>query len=204
MGEILIINGSPRAPRSNSKQYAELFQKYCNMHTAYCPISKTNHNELCAKMEKASDVLFVFPLYADSLPVPLLHFLKHLEAYLPKHKPTISVLINCGFLEYQQNNAAVDMMKLFCKQNGYPFGSVLKIGSGEAILSTPFRILVQRKIKQLAASIAKNADRTLHITMPIPKKAFVKASTKFWIAYGKRNGCTKEEMETMQIEAKHQ
>ena len=67
----------------------------------------------------------------------------------------MSVLINCGFLEPQQNEMAVEMMRLFCRQNHYPFGSVLKIGSGEAILDSPFRFLAVRKIRRFADSIAK-------------------------------------------------
>lgn len=40
----------------------------------YCPLTKTNHSELLAKMDGISDLLFVFPLYADALPVSLLPF----------------------------------------------------------------------------------------------------------------------------------
>ena len=201
MEKILILNGSPRAPRSNSKSYAELFMKNYKKNADYYNISKTNHDELCAKMEQYSDVLFVFPLYADSLPVTLLNYLKNLEINAPKNKPIVSVLINCGFFEYQQNDTAVEMMKLFCRKNGYTFGSALKIGSGEAILSTPFKIFVQIKIKALANSIVSKKYKTLSTTMPISKKTFIKASTKYWIDYGKKNGCRKEEMDTMQIES---
>ncbi len=28
MGRVIIINGSPRAPRSNSKEYGEIFSSY--------------------------------------------------------------------------------------------------------------------------------------------------------------------------------
>ena len=117
MGSILILNGSPRPPRSNSKRYAKLFMDCCQ--ADYCDITKANHQALCAKMERYSDLVFVFPLYADGLPVTLLNFLKALETHPPQHKPTVSVLINCGFLEYTQNDVAVNMMALFCKQNGY-------------------------------------------------------------------------------------
>lgn len=84
--------------------------------------------------------LFVFPLYADSIPVTLLNFLKTMEVNPPQKRPVISVVINCGFMEPQQNDIAIKMLQLYCKKNNYPFGSVLKIGSGEAILNTPFRI----------------------------------------------------------------
>ena len=68
MGKILILNGSPRAPRSNSKQYAELFVGASQAETAYFNITRTNHLELCRTMEEFTDVLFVFPLYADGIP----------------------------------------------------------------------------------------------------------------------------------------
>lgn len=201
MGKILILNGSPRAPRSNSKQYAELFAGVSRAETAYFNITRTNHLELCRKLEEVTDVLFVFPLYADGIPTTLLQFLKNLEANPPQSKPTVSVLINCGFLEPEQNNVAVEMMGLFCEQNGYALGSVLKIGSGEAILTTPFRGMVRRKLRKLAEAMETGSSQTFQVTMPLPKWMFLKASTTYWSNYGKRNGLTREQMATMEIEA---
>lgn len=76
MAEILIFNASPRAPRSNSRLYAEIFTKVCRIKTEYFNITKTNHIELCGKVNGFSDLLFVFPLYADGIPATLLNFLK--------------------------------------------------------------------------------------------------------------------------------
>ena len=200
MGKIMIVNASPRAPKSNSKQYAELFSKCCRLETEYFYITKANQLELCRFMEQFSDVLFVFPLYVDGIPSTLLDFLKTMEKNSPKKKPVISILINCGFIEPEQNNVAIKIIRLYCKQNGYPFGSILKIGSGEAILATPFRILVKSKIKKFAASISARNNQNLQVTMPISKTMFVKASTAYWERCGKKNGVTKEEMATVQIE----
>lgn len=204
MGKILMINASPRAPKSNSKQYAALFAKVCPWQTQYMNLTRTNHLEVCRAADEASDVLFVFPLYADGIPVTLLNFLKAWEEYGPRHKPTLSVLINCGFLEPEQNDVAVKMVKLYCRENDLPFGSVLKIGSGEAILATPFRILVQAKLKKLARAIVGGQRRTFQVTMPLPKGLFLRASTRFWIDYGMRNGVTKEQMAAMEIEPQPQ
>ena len=132
MGKILILNGSPRAPKSNSKRYAEIFMRHCTAETDYRNITKKNHEELCAALSGYTDVLFAFPLYADSLPVGFLNFLKALEACPPAHKPVVSILINCGFLEAEQSEVAIRMMRLFCRRNGYVMGSVLMLGSGEA------------------------------------------------------------------------
>ena len=112
----------------------------------------------------------------------------------------VSILINCGFLEPEQNDVAIDMVKLFCRKNGLTFGSVLKIGSGEAILQTPFRWLVERKIRRLASSIEKGIPLAQQVAMPLTKNMFLKASEKYWESYGKKNGITRDEMETMSIE----
>lgn len=200
MGKILILNGSPRAPKSNSKRYSEIFRKYVHEHVEYRNITKSNHSELASMAGEYSDLVLVFPLYADGLPVTLLNFLKILEMQSPKFKPKISVLINCGFMEFSQNNIAVEMIKLFCKQNHYVYGSTLKIGSGEAILDSPFRILAVQKIKKFAKSVVENKKQEFHITMPLPHSLFLKASRKYWIQYGERYGISEREMETMEIE----
>ena len=147
MGKIMILNGSPRAPKSNSKKYSEIFMKYSRLQCDYFNITKSNHLKLIAEMENYSDVIIVFPLYADSLPVGLLNFLKNLENNLPAQRPVISILINCGFLEYEQNSVAVSMIRYFCRRNNFPIGSTLMLGGGEAILGTPFRNIAVRAIK---------------------------------------------------------
>ena len=136
------------------------------------------------------------------IPVTLLNFLKTLEEHPPRHRPTVSVLINCGFLEPGQNDVAVQMVELFCGQNGYPFGSVLKIGGGEAILDSPFRGLVRRKLRKLAGAISAGRHRSLQVTMPLPKRLFLRASTAYWTDMGGRGGVTREQMATMEIEGR--
>lgn len=200
MGKVIIINGSPRAPRSNSKEYGEIFSSYYKGQADTFNITKNNHKEICSKIGEYTDILLVFPLYADGLPVTMLNFLKVLEENPPKNKPKVNVIVNCGFIEPEQNNVCIDMVKLFCKQNTYEFNSVLSIGGGEAILGTPFKIFVKWKIKKLAKAIYNNTRENLRVTMPISKKMYLKASTNYWINYGKRNGITKSQMETMKIE----
>lgn len=202
MGKTLLINGSPRAPRSNSKRYAALFDTCCPVETDYYNLNKNNHQTLIDAMATYTDVVFIFPLYADGIPVTLLHFLKALEAQPPEIKPVVSVLINCGFLEYEQNDIAVRMMQLFCAQNGYDFGSVLRIGSGEAILDTPFKFVVTRAMKRFAASIVDWQYGSYQAKMPLPKPLFIHASTQYWEAYGRKNGLTKKDMQTMTIEGR--
>lgn len=164
MGNLLILNGSPRAPRSNSRRYAQIFSSCYGENTEYFDITKRNHPGAVCQARRVHT-----------------------------HQPRLSGAA--------AKRNGVEMMRLFCRQNHYPFGSVLKIGSGEAILDSPFRFLAVRKIRRFAGSIAKGSYGTFQTTMPLPKGLFVKAAASYWNNYGKKFGVTKEEMQTMQIES---
>lgn len=200
MEKILILNGSPRVPRSNSKRYAALFARAWGGESETMDLLRADPKAVAERLETVSRVLLVFPLYADAIPVPVLRVFRALEAAPPRNRPTVSVLVNCGFLEPEQCDVAVDMVALFCKRMGWPVGSVLEIGSGEAILDQPFRVFAKWKIKALARAEAAGRHRRLKVTMPISKKFFLKASTRYWTDYGARNGVTPEQMATMEIE----
>lgn len=87
--KIVLLNGSPRAPKSNSKRYAAIFREHCPVAADYFEITRRNHAMLCSKTDEYTDVVLVFPLYADSLPVSLLDFLKSLEAARSERRPTV-------------------------------------------------------------------------------------------------------------------
>lgn len=74
MGKILILNGSPRAPKSNSKQYAEIFSSLCKEKTVYLPLTKKNHREICQNLEGVSDLLLVFPFMRTGFRLPFFPF----------------------------------------------------------------------------------------------------------------------------------
>ena len=186
--------------------------KYSRLQCDYFNITKSNHLKLIAEMENYSDVIIVFPLYADSLPVGLLNFLKNLENNLPAQRPVISILINCGFLEYEQNSncgfleyeqnsVAVSMIRYFCRRFNFPIGSALMLGSGEAILDTPFRYIAVRAIKRLSESVNKGNYKDITATMPLPKWLFKMAARSYWISYGKKFGISEKEMQRLEIES---
>lgn len=199
MEKLIVINGSPRPAVSNSKKYIALFERYYpNEIQVFNALSK-NYTKHLEALQKTDKVLLVFPLYADALPIPLMNFMKAVDtAQLNPLK--LHILINCGFFEPDQNNIALDILRLFCEKNGFQIGSILSIGSGEAILKSPFAFIAKWKIRQLAKSIIKNRQTTLKTTMPITKKMFIRASVLYWLNYGKRFGVTKDEMDTMKIE----
>ena len=58
MGKVIIINGSPRATKSNSKRYGDIFRCFYKGDTDTFNITKNNHNDICSKIEEYSDILF--------------------------------------------------------------------------------------------------------------------------------------------------
>ena len=200
--ELVIINGSPRPARSNSKKYIEAFIKAyktsCSIYTA-----KTDKPAVIWEaVKKSTDILFVFPLYVDSIPVPLMKLLKTVKQSAAAHGQHVHILINCGFFEPHQNDIALRVMDTFCRQEGFNVGSRLCIGSGEAIMSTPFAFIARHGIKKLVKHIKQRKNTTQYLTMPISQNLFIKASTKYWLKLGKQNGLTQEQMAEMQIEKK--
>ncbi len=200
MEKLLIVNGSPRAPKSNSKQYAAIFRAAWNAPADEYNVTAKQHEKICSQIGRYSDVLLVFPLYADGLPATLMNFLKEWQRQSPAQKPAVHVLINCGFLEPEQNFTAVEMIRLFCRKNGCRFGAALCIGSGEAILTTPFAFLVKRKIKAMVRKIRAGNTEVEKVSMPLSKKMFLSASTKYWLRLGEKNQLSREQMATMKIE----
>lgn len=200
MDKLLILNGSPRALRSNSQKFIEMMTPHLGCEWEECFLFTQNHREICDKVKEYSDVLFVFPLYVDSLPCCVLEFLDCLCQNLPDSRPTVHLMINCGFLETEQNSIAIKTLQFFCKKYGFPFGSCLSIGSGEAILTSPFDMLFKLNLKKLAKSIKNSAPLTLSIALPISKERFVAESEKFWLRAGEKNGITKEQMQSPNIE----
>lgn len=198
---LLIINGSPRAPKSNSKKYIELFHQCWPAKAAVYAVTTQKPGDLWENLHDFSDLLLVFPLYADGLPAILMNFLKAMAlAFRQPRQLRLHILVNCGFLEPGQNQTAVEILECFCRKMGWTMGSVLCIGSGEAILSTPFAFLVKRKIRLFARSIQSGRAARLKVSMPLTKKMFVKASERYLLSLGSKNSLSKEQMSAKEIE----
>jgi len=201
MDKTVIINGSHRAPISNSKRYGKYLMKFLKTDSEEFLLNKNNYDEVSKELLFAKKAILIFPLYADCIPSILLGFLNRLEKLGEKYKarPTVYIIINCGFIENEQNEVAISIMEYFLKKNGFKLGGVLSIGSGEAILDSPFRGLVTSKLKKFAKAIELDEYISIKTQMPISKGFFVKAGNKYWALKGSSHGKTKMEMQTKEI-----
>ena len=132
------------------------------------------------------------------MPSLVISFFNSLKKYKFQNQK-VHLIINCGFLEWQQNLVAREIFKLFCEDLNLNFSCSLLIGSGEAIMNTPFKVLVNRQLKGFANDIYNKKNKMRKVNMLLSKKNFIKASTKYWIKYGLKNGISKEEMERKEV-----
>jgi len=201
MEKIVVINGSHRAPLSNSRRFGKYLMKYMKTPSEEFLLNRNNHDEILKETFAAEKVVLLFPLYFDSPPSMLLTFLGRMEKMGQKYKgrPTVYVVINCGFAEHHHMEAAQRIIAYFLKKNGFPYGGAFMIGSGEAILDTPFRMLVTSKMKAFARAIDGGKPLNLSTQMPVPTILFVKIVNNFWALKGSAHGTTKESMKSMDI-----
>lgn len=94
----------------------------------------------------------------------------------------------------------MEIIDTFCRQEGFVPGCKLSIGSGEAIMDSPFAFIAKHNIKKLAKNIKNGKNTIIYTSMPLTRKMFVKASTSYWLSLGRKNGITREQMESMEIE----
>lgn len=196
----MIINGSPRGFRSNSKEYIEIFKNYWGKDVNEYNVVTKMDNNIEENIKNSEDMLFVCPLSTDSIPAVMIDFLKKLEQLSLVRKITLHIFINCGFLEPKQCSSALETLKYYAEKNGYTQGMTLCLGAGEAILKTPFSFIAKRKMKQFAKHMKKGNRKDLDATMPLTKRLYIIGSKSYWLSYGKRYGINEEQMRTLRIE----
>ena len=143
MSNIIAINGSPKAIDSVSgmviNQIEGIIKTPITTYQAVKLIRQQEGlSETLLNILKADTLLFVFPLYVDSLPAPLIKIMTLIEqanTVRRERPPKVYAVCNCGFLEAGHTRLALDIMKNFCMRAGLVWGYGIGTGSGGFILT---------------------------------------------------------------------
>lgn len=88
---------------------------------------------------RAADVIALCqPLYVDSLPSEVTLALERLAEQPFAAGAKIMSVLNCGFLEAEQNDIAIDISRLFARDAGLHWAGGLSIGGGGGLADMPF------------------------------------------------------------------
>jgi NAD(P)H-dependent FMN reductase len=122
----------------------------------------------------ASDlVVLSFPLYVDSLPAPLTRLLELIAERRTRAAssgtPRLAVIVQCGFPESHQCDAAVGICRLFAARTGMRWAGALAMGMGGSI-GDDFRKMpgggktVLEALRMAAESLAIGGDIPVEAT----------------------------------------
>lgn len=92
----------------------------------------TDRKGILEALKTAEKVVFVTPLYVDSVPSHVLPFLQEAEAFCRENRLRLKVYViaNNGFIEGRQNETLMQVMENFCTRSGLEWRGGIGIGGG--------------------------------------------------------------------------
>ena len=134
--KITLINGSPKAVKSNSEILGNYLSSLLkeNEIKKYYSISFKLNDKMKNEIYNSDVLIFLFPLYVDGIPSNLLKLLVEFEKEkVIKSGSKIYCVVNNGFYEGKQNQLAILQMKNWCQKTGAEWGQGIGIGAGEIL-----------------------------------------------------------------------
>ena len=203
--KISIINGSPKAIKSNSEilgNYLSSLLKENEIkkyYSIYFRLNDENKNEIYN-----SDILiFLFPLHVDGIPSNLLKLLvKFEEEKVIKSETKIYCIVNNGFYEGKQNRLAILQIKNWCEKVNAKWGQGIGVGAGELLPHLKKYPLGQGSLKNLGKVLDKfsaniltlKSDEDIYINPNWLKSLYFFQGTISWILKGRKNNLRVREL----------
>ena len=196
--KITVINGSPKAVKSNS----EILENYLssllkeNEIKKYYSISFKLNDKMKNEIYNSDVLIFLFPLYVDGIPSNLLKLLVEFEKEkVIKSGSKIYCVVNNGFYEGKQNFLALLHMKNWCKKVKAKWGQGIGIGSGELLPYLKNLKLGQGPLRNLEKTLnilsrnilTLNSDKNIYINPNWPKSLYFIQGSFSWILKARKN-----------------
>ncbi|WP_281774895.1 NAD(P)H-dependent oxidoreductase [Methanobacterium formicicum] len=160
-----------------------------------------------AKPERFDEVLscdrlvFVFPLYFDSLPSHVVSYLEQLAAYIKEHPPektpSVYAVCNLGFYEGYQTKWALGRIQCWAEAVSLPWKTGLGIGAGPFTAHLPPEARKRTdngKEKFLELLFSDTAGDNIYTEPDIPKEMFVEIANANWIPQLEANHLTVDDV----------
>ncbi len=118
-------------------------------------------------LKTASKVVFVTPLYVDSVPSHVLPFLKETESFCRENSLNLKVYViaNNGFIEGKQNEPLMRVMENFCARAGQKWCGGIGIGGG--VMLNVERIMLSVMFGLMLLNMALAAVQGENVLAPV-------------------------------------
>ena len=203
--KISIINGSPKAIKSNSEILGNYLSSLLkeNEIKEYYSISFRLNDENKNEIYNSDVLIFLFPLYVDGIPSNLLKLLVEFEKEkVIKSGTKIYCIVNNGFYEGKQNRLAILQVKNWCEKVKADWGQGIGAGAGELLPYLKKSPLGQGPLKNLgkvldefsANIITLKSDEDIYINPNWLKSLYFFQATISWILKGRKNNLRVREL----------
>ena len=168
MGKTVLINCSPKRKLSVSgflMKCAGLLirgkKEYLHLRTP------ADYPVILQALKKAGKVVFVTPLYVDSVPSHMLPFMREMEDFCRENglRLKVYVIANNGFIEGKQNEPLMQVMENVCARSGLDWCGGIGIGGG--VMLNVERIMITVMFGVMLLSVLLNAAQGGDILDPV-------------------------------------
>jgi hypothetical protein len=158
---------------------------------------------MLSAVRDADILILVFPLYADSVPWGVVRAMEMIsERYREQKAPFGQRLIavsNSGFPEARQNDPALAVCRLFCRDAGIEWAGGLALGAGQSIDGRPLEKAggmvrnVRKALEQAADDLTEGnplSERAVALMAKpmVPKWMYLCFGSMGWKRKAKRHG----------------
>ena len=143
MHSLLLLNGSPRGPRSNSMmmltRLGEGWQSAGGDQPEVLHLARRADAERAVWAFGAADtVVLGMPLYTDSMPALVKTYIETLAPYVGRHdNPRLGFLVQSGFTEALHSRPLERYLKKLAARLGCEYAGTIVRGGGEALQAMP-------------------------------------------------------------------
>jgi len=196
---IALINGSPKLTDSASSLLLKDVRRFVGEEefVEFSLPTGTVAEETKEKLGQTDVWVVTCPLYVDGIPGHLLACLMQLEeAAWESREKTVYAIINCGFYEGAQTEAALEILENWCARIGFTWGGGVGVGGGEALAGLPAadsghgpKAPVDKALQVLAERISlREAGENQYVSVGIPRFLYRAAAQRGWRQMIKANG----------------
>lgn len=191
--QLLIINGSPRGTKSNSKIFLDYFTKGVISSILFqsvevCYLNKIkSHKQFIEQFKASSHIVIAFPLYTDSMPGIVMNFIELLP-----HCPnkTVGFIIQSGFPEAEQSMYVERYLEKLAKRMEWNYAGTIIKGGVEAMSIFPkfSKLGMYKNLFRIGQDFGKtglfNAKIVARMKNPFKHKKIELAASNFMISFG--------------------
>lgn len=196
--KITIINASPRFKKSNSEILKNYLLNYIKdtIINEYFSFSIKLDDDLKNNIYNSDALIFIFPLYVDTIPANLLDLLIRFEnENIINSKTKIYCIVNNGFFEGIQNHLAVSQIRYWSKKVNAQWGQGIGVGGGELLSHLKKVPLGQGPLKNLGMALQKfsenilllKSDEDIYINPNYPRILYFLQANISWFIVARKN-----------------